>query len=72
MAIVRTSHNGLDLTDPESRFQIRDDGFHVGEALVTTRIGISEAVDWPLRFVIPGHLCVSGPRSLTGHRIFLT
>jgi len=72
MAILRTSHNGLDLTDPESRFQIRNDGFAVPEVNVTTRIGISEAVDWPLRFVIPGHRCVSGRRSLSGHRIFLS
>jgi DNA-3-methyladenine glycosylase len=71
LAIIRTSHNGLDLIDPESRFQIRDDGFQVVEALATARIGISEAVDWPLRFVIPGHTCVSGPRSLTGQRVLL-
>ncbi len=35
MGILRTSHNGLDLTDPQSRFQIRDDGFALSEALVT-------------------------------------
>jgi len=74
MGIQRTSHNGLDLTDPQSRFQIRDDGFVVSEALVTPRIGINEAnaaFDWPLRFIIPGHPCVSGPRSLTGRRVFI-
>jgi DNA-3-methyladenine glycosylase len=74
MGILRASHNGLDLTDPQSRFQIRDDGFIVSEALVTPRIGINEAneaVDWHLRFVIPGHPCVSGPRSLSGLRVFI-
>ncbi len=74
MGILRTSHNGLDLTDPQSHFQMRDDGFAVSEALVTPRIGINEAneaFDWPLRFVIPGHPCVSGPRSLSGHRVFI-
>lgn len=74
MAIVRASHNALDLTGRRSRFQMRDDGFQVGEALVTPRIGINEAneaVDWPLRFVIPGHPCVSGPKSLGGRRIFI-
>ena len=74
MGILRASHNGLDLTDPQSRFQIRDDGFAVSEALVTPRIGINEAneaFDWPLRFVIPGHPCVSGPRSLSGRRVFI-
>ncbi len=74
MDIIRTSHNGLDLTAPKSRFQIRDDGFRVPEALVTPRIGINEsnaALDWPLRFAIPGHPCVSGPKTLTGSRIFI-
>jgi len=67
----RSTHNGLDLTDPASQFQIRDDGFSVPEALVTPRIGLNVAVDWPLRFAIPGHPCVSGPATLTGKRIFL-
>lgn len=71
LAIGRTTHNGLVLTDHASPFQLRDDGFRVAEALVTPRIGISEAVDWPLRFVIPNHPCVSGPRTLTGKRIFI-
>jgi DNA-3-methyladenine glycosylase len=71
MGIERTSHNGLDLTDPASHFQVQDDGFVVREALVTPRIGISEAVDWPLRFAIPGQRCVSGPKSLSGRRILI-
>jgi DNA-3-methyladenine glycosylase len=71
LGIVRATHNGLDLTDPASPLDIRDDGFHVREALVTSRIGISQAVDWPLRFVIPNHTCVSGPKTLTGKSIFL-
>jgi len=74
MAIVRTSHNGLDMTSPRSHFQIRDDGSRVSEAMVTPRIGINPsnpALDWPLRYVIPGHPCVSGPKSLSGDRIFI-
>jgi DNA-3-methyladenine glycosylase len=74
MAIVRTSHNGLDLTAPQSSFQMCDDGFAVREAMVTPRIGINPsnpAVDWPLRYVLPGHPCVSGPKSLSGTRIFI-
>jgi 3-methyladenine DNA glycosylase Mpg len=31
---------------------------------VTPRIGIKHAVDWPLRFSLPDHDCVSGPKSL--------
>lgn len=72
LGIVRTSHNGLNLTDPLSHFQIRDDGFRYEEAVVTPRIGINpenEAVGWPLRYAAPGHPCVSGPKSLTGKRI---
>lgn len=74
MDIGRTTHNGIDLTNPRSAFQIRDDSFEVSEALVTPRIGINPsnpALDWPLRYVIPGHPCVSGPRSLSGDRIFI-
>lgn len=74
MAILRTSHNGLDLASPRSRFQLRDDGFTVKEAVVTPRIGINPsnpALDWPLRYVIPGHPCVSGPRNLTGERVLI-
>ncbi len=71
LGIARTTHNGLDLTDPKSAFQIRDDGFAATEALVTPRIGIKYAIDWPLRFALPGHPCVSGPKSLNGNRILI-
>ena len=72
MAIVRSSHNGLDLASSRSAFQIRDDGFTVSESLVTPRIGINPsnpALDWPLRYAVPGHFCVSGPKSLKGDRV---
>jgi DNA-3-methyladenine glycosylase len=65
LGLTRMGHNGLDLTDPGSSLQIRDDGFQVSEVLVTARIGINEkneAVDWPLRFALPEHKCVSGPK----------
>jgi 3-methyladenine DNA glycosylase Mpg len=39
---------------------VRDDGYAVAEVLVTPRIGIHVAVDWPLRFALPGNECVSG------------
>jgi DNA-3-methyladenine glycosylase len=41
-----------------------DDGFPTPDPLVTVRIGINHAVDWPMRFVLPGHPCVSGPKKL--------
>jgi len=72
LGVVRLSHNGLDVTDARSPLQIWDDGFEVSSAMVTPRIGINEsneALDWPLRFVLPGHACVSGPKSLKGRLV---
>jgi DNA-3-methyladenine glycosylase len=71
LGLTRPAHNGLDLLDPDSPLQLRDDGFRVAEVLATPRIGIHVAVDWPLRFALPGHSCVSGPRKLIGERIRL-
>jgi len=71
LAITRAAHNGLDLLDSGSPLQLQDDGFPVSEVQVTTRIGITHAVDLPLRFALPGHNCVSGPRSLAGKRSLL-
>ncbi|MGA9669709.1 MAG: DNA-3-methyladenine glycosylase [Terracidiphilus sp.] len=67
--LTRLAHNGLDLLDPGSLLQLRDDGCNESEVLVTVRIGIKHAVDWPMRFAVPEHKCVSGPRSLTGERV---
>jgi DNA-3-methyladenine glycosylase len=64
LGLTRLKHNGLDLTDPASPLQVRDDGFPAQEALVTVRIGINHATDWPLRFVLRGHACVSGPKRM--------
>jgi len=71
LGLTRAAHNGLDLLDSASPLQVRDDGFKVAEVMATPRIGVNVAVDWPLRFAIPGHICVSGPRNLTGKRISL-
>jgi DNA-3-methyladenine glycosylase len=71
MGLTRLSHNGLDLVDSASPLQVRDDGYPVPEVLTTVRIGIHHAVDWPLRFALPEHHCVSGPKSLTGIRVLL-
>jgi len=69
LGLTRADHNGLDLLDPKSPLQLRDDGFAVSEVLVTARIGIRHAVDLPLRFALPGHECVSGSKSLAGKRV---
>ncbi len=63
LGLTRLSHNGLDLLDPASPLQLRDDGFTTSEVLVTPRIGIKHAVDWPLRFAFPDNACVSGPKN---------
>jgi DNA-3-methyladenine glycosylase len=71
LGLERPSHNGLDLIAPRSALQVRADGFQVGQMMVTPRIGISHAVDLPLRFTLPGHTCVSGPKSFTGKCTFV-
>jgi DNA-3-methyladenine glycosylase len=64
LGLTRLTHNGLDLTDPASPLQVRDDGAPQAGPLITVRIGINHAKDWPLRFVLAGHACVSGPKRL--------
>jgi DNA-3-methyladenine glycosylase len=70
-ALTRPAHNGLDLLDPASPLQLLDDGFAVSEVMISARIGIKHAVDWPLRFTLPEHECVSGPKRFTGNRVLL-
>ncbi|HEV2214850.1 MAG TPA: DNA-3-methyladenine glycosylase [Terracidiphilus sp.] len=65
LGLTRPRHNGLDLLDPDSPLQLRGDNFAPAQVLVTPRIGIRHAVDRPLRFAVPGHPCVSGPRSMS-------
>jgi DNA-3-methyladenine glycosylase len=65
LGLTRLKHDGLDFTDPSSPLQIRNDGFAEQEALVTVRIGITHAIDLPLRFALRGNPCVSGPKRLS-------
>jgi len=65
LGLTRLKHNGLDLINQRSPLQVRDDGFPAQEALVKVRIGINNAVDLPLRFVLRGHACVSGPKKMS-------
>lgn len=71
LALNRPEHNALDLLSPRSPLQVRDDGFKVTEYCVTPRIGLTHAADRLLRFALPGHACVSGPKSLVGKRVFV-
>ena len=67
LGVIRTSHNGLDVTNAASPLQIRDDDFELHQVMATPRIGIKEAVDWPLRFVVPGNAFLSGPKRFNGN-----
>ena len=66
LGLTRSRHNGLDVTSAGSPLQARDDGFPEPEVVITPRIGIRHAVDFPLRFALRGHACVSGPKRLAG------
>ena len=66
LGLTRFGHNGLDVISASSALQVRDDGFPEPEVLITPRIGIRHAVELPLRFALRGHVCVSGPRRMTG------
>lgn len=66
LGLNRAAHNALDLLSPASPLQLRDDGHPAAPVHVTPRIGIHVAIDWPLRFVLSGHPCVSGPKSMRG------
>jgi DNA-3-methyladenine glycosylase len=50
--ITRANVNGLDITSAASPLQVLDDGFRPSSILTTPRIGISKAVNKPLRFVL--------------------
>ncbi len=64
LGITREQCNGRDLLDLASDLQLLDaeDGFLTGKVAVTPRIGITKAADRPLRFLLAGNGCVSGPR----------
>lgn len=72
LGLTRLKHNELDLLNPASPLQLRDDAFKVNKVLITPRIGIKHAVDWPLRFALPDNEYVSGPKKgLVGRGVFL-
>lgn len=54
LGITRAKHNGLDFTLAESPLQILDDGYRPKSIVATPRIGITKAVDEPLRFIEGG------------------
>src|SRR5208283_5986614 len=61
--ITRARDNGCDLTSPDSGLWIGDDGFRAKNIQTTPRIGISKAVDRPLRYILAGNAFVSGRKT---------
>jgi DNA-3-methyladenine glycosylase len=60
--ITRARDNGCDLTSPASGLWIADDGFRAKRILATQRVGITEAADRPLRYILSGSPFLSGPK----------
>jgi DNA-3-methyladenine glycosylase len=60
--ITRQRDNDKDLTSKRSDLWLADDGFRPDRILATPRIGITKAVERPLRFSIAGNLYVSGKK----------
>ncbi|HEY1799983.1 MAG TPA: DNA-3-methyladenine glycosylase [Terriglobales bacterium] len=62
--ITRIRDNGKDFTSRKSDLLIADDGFPAPKVQITNRIGITKAVDHPLRFIVAGSPFVSGKKIL--------
>ena len=60
--ITRARDNGKDLTSSRSDLYIADDGTPAPRVLITRRIGITKAVDMPLRYVVAGNRFASKKR----------
>ena len=60
--ITRARDNGCDLTSPSSGLWIARDGFRSKGFEITPRIGITKAVDQPLRYTLKGNPFVSGKK----------
>jgi DNA-3-methyladenine glycosylase len=63
--ITRARDNGCDLTSRRSRsgLWIGDANFRPGRVFVTPRIGITKAVERPLRYLLAGNPFVSGSKT---------
>jgi DNA-3-methyladenine glycosylase len=62
LGITRERDNDKDLTSAKSDLWFADDGYRPERIVATPRIGITKAVEHPLRFVIAGNPYVSAKR----------
>jgi len=62
LSITRERDNDKNLAMCTSDLYLADDGFLPGTIVATPRIGITKAIERPLRFVIADNPYVSGPR----------
>jgi DNA-3-methyladenine glycosylase len=58
--ITRARDNGCDLTSRGSGLWIGEDGFRPGNIQITPRIGIRQAAERPLRYILMGNAFASG------------
>jgi DNA-3-methyladenine glycosylase len=64
LGITRLRDNDKDLTAPSSDLWFADDGYRPERIAATPRVGITKAVEQPLRFVIAGSPFVSAKRAV--------
>jgi DNA-3-methyladenine glycosylase len=62
LGITRVRDNNKDFTSRRSDLWFADDGYRPARIVATPRVGITKAVEQPLRFVIAGNPYVSGNR----------
>ena len=62
LGITRARDNDKDLTSRASDLWLADDGFRPERIVATPRIGITKAVEQPLRFAIAGNAYISGKK----------
>ncbi len=60
LGITRERDNGKDVTSARSDLRIVDDGFVPEKIATGPRVGITKAMDQPLRYVMAGNRFVSG------------
>ena len=63
LGITRLRDNDKDLTSSKSDLWFADDGYRPERIAATPRVGITKAVEQPLRFVIAGNPFVSATRA---------